>query len=136
MGYIKNPPNPKLRWERTFDISGSVNAGFFDERMQIEIGGYRSLSKDVISKVYVPYSTGFNDQSYNTSKILNKGVEVTVSGQIVKTKDFKLNVSINAAYNANKLVEYNSPYSSYSTEQEGYPTSSLSQVYAPVLILS
>ena len=125
MGYIKNPPNSKLRWERTFDISGSVNAGFFDERMQIEIGGYRSLSKDVISKVYVPYSTGFNDQSYNTSKILNKGVEVTVSGQIVKTKDFKLNVSINAAYNANKLVEYNSPYSSYSTEQEGYPISSL-----------
>ena len=49
MGYIKNPPNSKLRWERTFDISGSVNAGFFDERMQIEIGGYRSLSKDVIS---------------------------------------------------------------------------------------
>ncbi len=57
--------------------------------------------------------------------ILNKGVEVTVSGQIVKTKDFKLNVSINAAYNANKLVEYNSPYSSYSSEQEGYPISSL-----------
>ena len=50
---------------------------------------------------------------------------MTVSGQIVKTKDFKLNVSINAAYNANKLVEYNSPYSSYSTEQEGYPISSL-----------
>ena len=93
--------------------------------MQIEIGGYRSLSKDVISSVYVPYSTGFNSQSYNTSKILNKGVEVTVSGQIVKTKDFKLNVSINAAYNANKLVEYNSPYSSYSSEQEGYPISSL-----------
>ena len=29
MGYIKNPPNPKLRWERTFDISGWVNAVFF-----------------------------------------------------------------------------------------------------------
>ena len=119
MGYIKNPPNPKLRWERTFDISGSVNAGFFNERMQIEIGGYRSLGKDIISRVYVPYSTGFDDQSYNTSKILNKGVEATVSGQIVKTKDFKLNVSINAAYNDNKLVENNSTYSSYSTEQEG-----------------
>lgn len=121
MGSVKNPPNPNLRWEKTFDLNASLSAGFFDDRMTWDLGFYRALSKDVISSVAVPLNTGFNVQSYNTSRVLNQGIEFTLAGKIIKTRDLSLTATANVAYNRNKLVEYNSPYATYSTVYEGYP---------------
>ncbi|MCH5327551.1 MAG: SusC/RagA family TonB-linked outer membrane protein [Coprobacter sp.] len=121
MGSVSNPPNPKLRWEKTFDLNASLSAGLFDDRLSFDLGFYRAVSRDLIKNAAVPRSTGFSTQSYNTSEVLNQGTELTVFGRILKTKDFSLTASVNVSYNFNKLLKYDSPYAAYSDQYVGYP---------------
>lgn len=122
MGTVGSAPNPNLRWERTLDYKASVDLGLFKDRLSIQIEAYNRMSNDVVTSVAVPSSTGFPTQSYNTSKILNQGLELTLSGTIVKGRDYSVNASVNGAYNNNVLVEYISPNgSTYGQTAVNYP---------------
>ena len=63
----------------------------------------------------MPYTTGFSTQSFNTSELLNQGVEVTLNAHVVKAKDWDMTVSANIAYNRNKLLKYNGNKSFWGT---------------------
>ncbi len=71
---------------------------------------------------YVPVTTGFFNQSYNTSVLQNNGVEFSLSVAVLKSKDYNLSVSANVAWNQNKLKKYNSPNTSLALDKYvGYP---------------
>ena len=123
MGYLKNAPNPHLRWEKTRDMKISMDMGFFNDRFRLQGELYDRRTRDAVTTVYVPYTTGFSTQSYNTSELLNQGIEVTLNANVLKTKDWNISVSTNIAYNRNKLLKYdvNSGYRSWGTNHVGYP---------------
>jgi TonB-linked SusC/RagA family outer membrane protein len=122
MGYLKNAPNPKLRWEKTRDMKLSVDVGFLKDRIRLQAEVYDRRTSDAVTNVSVPYTTGFSTQSYNTSKLLNQGAELSISAQVLKTKDWSAGLSANIAYNRNKLLAYNSPSKSmFGTTYVGYP---------------
>lgn len=127
MGYVGSAPNPNLRWERTFDYKFGVNAAMFKSRLRVQVEYYYRLSSDVVTPVRVPETTGFRTQSYNTSKIENKGVEFSMSGTAISKKDFSLSASANISYNRNLLKEYISPTggSLYDNMHVNYPLNSL-----------
>ena len=56
-----------------------------------------------------------------------KGIEATLNGTPVKTKDFSLSLSANIAYNKNKVTKYKASYSSmgYNNLWEGYPVDAI-----------
>lgn len=126
IGVIKSPPNPKLRWEKTRDWKLSLDAGFFNERLHFTGEVYNRRTTDAVSSIQVAYTTGFSNQVYNTSTLENTGMEFSLTGTFLKTKDWRGTVSANIAYNYNKLVDYNSPTSGLSTGvHEGYPLGSI-----------
>lgn len=126
MGYIKNAPNRHLRWEKTRDMKFSVEAGLFNDRLRLLTEVYDRRTRDAVTSVRIPYTTGFTSQSYNTSELLNQGIEFTLSGTIVKTKDWRLSASANIAYNLNKLLKYDfANLSLFDANYEGYPLSSI-----------
>lgn len=121
IGMIKNAPNPHLRWEKTRDMKVSMDIGFFDERFHLQAELYDRRTRDAVTSVDVPYTTGFSTQSFNTSELLNQGIEVTLNAHMVKTKDWDMTVSANIAYNRNKLLKYNGNKSFWGTNYVGYP---------------
>lgn len=122
IGYIKNAPNPNLRWEKTRDMKVSLEVGLFDDRLRFTGELYDRRTKDAVTDVNVPYTTGFSTQSFNTSELLNQGAELTVDARLLKTKDWNLSVSANIAYNRNKLLKYSAPNPSiWGTNYVGYP---------------
>ncbi|MGI6242868.1 MAG: SusC/RagA family TonB-linked outer membrane protein [Prevotella sp.] len=126
IGTIKNAPNPKLRWEKTRDWKLSLDAGFFNERLHFTGEVYNRRTTDAVSSVLVPYTTGFSSQSYNTSTLENTGVEFSLTGNFLKTKDWRGTISANIAYNYNKLVDYKVPVSTLASGvHEGYPLGSI-----------
>jgi TonB-linked SusC/RagA family outer membrane protein len=126
IGVIKNPPNPKLRWEKTRDWKLSLDAGFFNERLHFTGEFYNRRTTNAVSNVKVARTTGFSDQAYNTSTLENTGVEFSLTGTFLKTKDWRGTASANIAYNYNKLVDYNSSVSGLSTGvHKGYPLGSI-----------
>lgn len=109
IGTISNAPNPNLRWEKNRTLNIGLNFGFLKDRITGEIAYYRNKNIDQVTAVRVPSSTGFTSQSYNTSEQMNNGVEVLLSGTVLKHKDFSWRISANLAYNYNELTKYVSP---------------------------
>ncbi len=104
----------------------SVDIGFFNDRLRLQGELYDRRTRDAVTSVPVPYTTGFSYQSYNTSELLNQGAELTVSAQILKMKDWSASISANMAYNRNKLLKYSSPNGSiFNSNYVGYPLSSI-----------
>lgn len=122
IGDVSVAPNPHLRWEKTRDMKVALDFGLFDNRINGLVEAYYRLSKDLVTKVKVPYTTGFRDQGYNTSEIENKGVEATLQAVVLKCKDFRFHVSVNIAWNSNILKRYSSPVNTYAANNfVGYP---------------
>jgi len=122
MGSISNAPNPHLSWEKTRDAKVAVDLGFLKDRISLLVEAYYRKGIDLVTSVAVPSTTGFTTQSYNTSEQINKGIEVSLSGRIIQSKDISWSASANFAYNLNKLTKYDSPTGSvYGSYYVGYP---------------
>ena len=126
MGRVANAPNPNLRWEKTRDIKAALDFGLLDDRITGLVEGYYRKSKDVVTAVRVLSSTGFTQQGYNTSVIENKGLEATLNFLIMDTKDVKVRLSGNIAWNRNKVLDYKSPNGYVDGNLcEGFPLNSI-----------
>ena len=122
MGYINNAPNPNLRWEKNRTINAGINFGFLNDRITGEFAWYNNMNLDQVTSVRVPNTTGFSNQSYNTSEQLNTGVELTLGATLLKINDFNWRITANAAYNYNELIKYESPSGNIFGEYYvGYP---------------
>lgn len=121
-GYISNPPNPNLRWEKNRTINAGLNFGFLHDRITGEVSYYHNKNLDQVTNVRVPNTTGFSAQFYNTSEQVNHGVELTLGATILKIKDFSWRIMANAAYNYNELTKYEAPNSNLLGDiYVGYP---------------
>lgn len=126
MGYIKDTPNPHLRWEKTRDAKIAIEAGFLKERFRLTAELYDRYTTDAVSSALVPRTTGFAYQTYNTSTLRNQGIELQLYGRLLKLHDWTLTAMANVAYNHNVLLRYDPPVSGLSTGlQEGYPLGAL-----------
>ena len=95
-----------LKWES----SSTFNVGFeatLLNRVNIQAEYYDKKSIDLILDVAQAPSTGiYNSRlTTNAGQIGNKGVEITVSADVVRTKDFTWNTSLNYAFNRNKVLK-------------------------------
>ncbi|RXK83486.1 SusC/RagA family TonB-linked outer membrane protein [Filimonas effusa] len=95
--------NPNLTPEFTTSKEGGFNLGLFKNNLNIDFTYYSQLSKDQIVSVGLAGSTGYSSKVANVGRMTNKGIELTVSGTPVKTKDFSWNVSGNFTKNKNKV---------------------------------
>lgn len=128
LGTIPSAPNPNLGWEKTQDMKAGVDVGFFKDRLNMNAEAYYRLSTDVVTSSQVSSTTGFTYVYFNSADIMNGGVETTLSGDIIKKRDFKLSASVNFAYNYNKVLKYRPATKSITAKDryvEGYPVGSL-----------
>ncbi len=122
IGSIKNAPNKHLRWEKTQDMKVSIDIGFLNDRLRMQAELYNRHTYDAVTGVPTPYSTGFSQQSYNTSELLNQGAELSLGATLIKTRDWRLNLTSNIAYNRNRLLKYDANASSWNSPYYvGYP---------------
>ena len=123
---ISTTPNPHLRWEKTMDGKMAIDLGLFKDRLNLIFEGYYRKSTDIITTAAIVSTTGFTSIKYNSSDIVNKGLELTLNATPIQTKDFRLNLSGNFAYNYNYLSKYRSSTGGISNGRYvGYPLSAV-----------
>jgi TonB-linked outer membrane protein, SusC/RagA family len=127
IGRVAGAPNPNLRWEKTYDLKAALDFGLFKDRLSGLFEMYYRKSSDVVVNSRVLSTTGYTSQKYNMADILNKGIELTLNGTPIKTRDFSLDLSANLAWNNNKVVKYKPTYKSMSLGDlwEGYPVDAI-----------
>lgn len=96
--------NPDLKPEQTTSSEAGVEAGFFNNRLHIDVSLYNMNSYNQIIAVDVSPTTGFNQKLINGGRINNKGVEVELDVVPVQTHNFKWNAMINYSSNRSRVI--------------------------------
>ena len=109
-GYARNA-NPDLKWEtkRMFDVG--IDYGLFEGRLTGSFDYYESTTSDLLYEYAVPVPPFLHPKLLaNMGEMKNSGVEFSVNGAIIQSKDFDLSVGANVAYQKNELVSLNGNY--------------------------
>ena len=94
-----------IRWEQTETYNAGMDYGFLDNRISGSIDAYYKKTKDLLNTIPIPAGSNFSSTILtNVGNIENKGVEVQISATPVRNRHFSWDVSLNAAYNINKIT--------------------------------
>lgn len=125
--------NPDLTWEQTDQFNAGLEVGFF-KRINLELNFYKNNTKDLLVERALPPSGGFRTQWQNIGNDVNSGIELSLSADIVKTRDFNWAVDFSMGYNKNKLSGFGNDTiitsNSYGVTQIYHDGSSLYSWYA------
>ena len=97
--------NPDLGWESTTQYNYGIDLSFLKNRFQISIDHYIKTTTDLLYAVPVAQEFGFSAVTTNIGSVENKGLEISISGTVIRKKDFKWFSSFNIAFNKNKILE-------------------------------
>ena len=128
MGSIPTAPNPDLGWEKTRDAKLGIDLGFLKDRLCLQAETYYRLSTDVVTSSRVASTSGYTYIYYNSADLMNSGVEFTLNGKIVRSRDWNVGASLNFAYNYNKVLSYKPASSTITAKDryvEGYPVGAI-----------
>ena len=103
--YPKQSGNEELSWEQTWANNIGLTLGFFN-RVNLNVDFYHKKTTNMLMLVPQSYAiTGVGNQWDNIGAMMNRGVEIAMDGDVIRTKDFTWNLSANVSYNKNKLLE-------------------------------
>ena len=128
MGSIPTAPNPDLGWEKTRDAKLGIDLGFLKDRLCLQAETYYRLSTDVVTSSRVASTSGYTYVYYNSADLMNSGVEFTLNGKIVRSRDWNVGASLNFACNYNKVLSYKPASSTITAKDryvEGYPVGAI-----------
>lgn len=113
-GYIQSSlGNMNLTWETSKNFDAAVEFGLFRNRIEGSVEYFNRVSSDLLFSVPKPISSGISNVDVNAGSMYNKGVEVTLSGDVVRTEDFRFGLEANATYIKNRISEL--PLDPYNT---------------------
>ena len=107
-GGLENPStlaNPNLKPLRTISYEAGTNVKMFNSRFGFDISIYTGITRDQILSRTVDRASGYQYSVINAGKVNNKGLELALNGNPVKSKDFEWNVDFVASTNKNTIKE-------------------------------
>ncbi len=108
-GYIQSRANPMLSWEKTNTFNIGVDFALLKNRLTGTIEYYNKKGTNLLaSTMGVPTEGwGYSTYTINNGEMYNRGVEISLSGEILRTKDFSWRANMTYAYNKNKVTYVN-----------------------------
>lgn len=95
-----------LKWETTASYNVGLDFGFKNDRFSGSIDVYRKETSDLLATVPVPAGTNFTNMILtNVGGMRNQGIEVSMNTGIIAKKNMRLDWSVNATYNENKVTQ-------------------------------
>ena len=99
--------NEELTWETKKAWNFGVDFSFFNYRLNGTFEVYTGTTSDLLWSKTLPLSSGLPVGSYpaNVGSLRNSGVELSLDGDIIRTKDVKWNINLALGHNKNKIIE-------------------------------
>lgn len=97
--------NESLKWQRTRNYDLGVDLGLLNDRIYLSGRYYHKLTEDMLTDITLPPSTGFSSYKENLGDMKNEGFEFNTKINVLKTKDWSVNLTGNFIQNKNELVK-------------------------------
>ena len=99
------PVNQDLGWEITRMGNLGLDMALFDNRMSLTFDYYNKNVRDLLISLPINATYGWQSLSYNAGTLKAHGVDLGITGELVRTRDFKWSATFNYGYNTNKVTE-------------------------------
>ena len=99
--------NREIKWETTITRNLAADITLFHGRLTITPEFYWNTTRDLLYKSYLPSVSGYTTQMQNIGQVTNKGIELSISGDILQGKDFVLSGSFTFGHNKMKIDKLN-----------------------------
>jgi hypothetical protein len=102
--YSSNLSNPALKWERNSSINVGLDYSILRGKISGSLDYYSRTTKDLLVNRSLPTVTGFNNILANLGEVQNKGFELSINTENLKTKNIEWRSTIALWLNRNKIV--------------------------------
>jgi len=120
--------NPNLTWETSKQTDVGFNFGIMNDRITGQLAYYNNNVNGLILFVAQAPSTGLpSSPPQNIGTMYNRGIEVTISANVVQSKSFSWNTSLNFTTNTNKVTSLAAGLPSLQTGTSGLETVNLTK---------
>jgi len=93
-----------ITWEANKQFDIGLEFELFKSRITGSIEYFKRETDNLIFRVPLPLSSGFTSILTNIGSMYNKGVEIALSADVIKKKDFTWNISFNATTFTNQIT--------------------------------
>jgi iron complex outermembrane receptor protein len=108
VGYDAN-----IKWETTTTYNAGIDFGLGNGRVTGSLDYYFKDTRDLLSFIDVPAGTNFTNRIFtNVGDMTNRGVELQINTNLVKSKKLTWDFGFNVTYNTNeitKLTKFDDP---------------------------
>ncbi len=98
-------PNPNLKWETTITRNIGFDFSLLNRRLNGTLDFYKNSTKDLLMRTSLRVESGFDAIYENVGSTSNKGVELGLSSDIIRKKDFNLTAGLNINVNRGRIDE-------------------------------
>ena len=96
--------NADLSWEKCYTTNIGIDARFFD-RFGVTIDLYNKNTSDLLYYAPLPNISGYTGQYKNVGAINNKGLEISLNADVIRTSKFQWTSDFNIGFNRNRVTE-------------------------------
>lgn len=102
--YTAGNPNIKPEIQDSWEIGGEFK--FLKSRIGLDYTYYHSQTKNQIASPRLSQSGGFIFSALNSGTVINKGMEIALTGKPIVQKNFSWDVMLNFSYNKGRLGDF------------------------------
>ncbi|WP_276483403.1 TonB-dependent receptor [Paraflavitalea pollutisoli] len=99
------PGNPNYDWEYAKEANIGFDLGVVNNRIRLTMEYYNRITSNLFIDQPLSATSGFESLNISAGKMRNRGVEIDLQGDIVKSKSVTWTLGANMAYNKNKVLD-------------------------------
>lgn len=99
--------NAAIKWETTRQTDVGIDVSLFKGRLQGTADYYNKTTEGALLALPIAPSSSYYALLQNTVSFRNKGVEVSLQGDLIRTKDFRWGASVNITWNKSIVTRLN-----------------------------
>ena len=113
---VSQNANPDLKWEETSMLNIGLDFQLFKGRLSGTIEWYSKQTKDMLYNYSVPTPTYvYGTIAANVGDMSNKGIELALNFDAIRTKNFRWTTALNLSHNKNEITKLSNDL--YSTDR-------------------
>lgn len=90
--------NPDLKWQTTKKFNVGITSSFLGDRLNVNLDVYNEKTIDMLIDRSLPPSSGTTSVKANLGSQTSNGIEFSVWGKIIRTKDWEWTLSVNGLH--------------------------------------
>ncbi len=101
---LGNIGNTEMQWETTRRLNFGFDANFLNNRLNVKLNVFKSWTDNLLTYHELSFLTGLENNWVNGGSLENKGLNVTLNGHLIATKDWNWELGASVGRYKNELT--------------------------------